>query len=130
MPHSRPETAMLPKSKAVKPIPVPDIDGLAAVLKRKLQGPLIPPKTKIVKHLSPAAPIQWPAIKLDCIIASDKSKVAVFSIGEESFQCELGDEFQSISVKDISAKSVALVFKGQSRTMSLDEATDLPGESQ
>lgn len=132
LPLGSPNPARTRKPSPVEPLPAPTINDLTGVLNRKLQGPLVPLPTKVTERAVPTVSkvVQWPAITLDCIIASKKSKVAVFSIGAESFQCELGDEFQNVSVKDISTKSVDLVFRGQSRTMRIDEASDLSGGSQ
>jgi hypothetical protein len=111
--------------------PIPNIKGIAAVLNKKLQGPLILTVKKPVasSRVKPTRTVQWPPVSLDCIIANNDVKVAAFSSGQETFNCELGDEFRNISVKQITLQSVDLIFAGQTKTFWLNGKIAEKGDS-
>ncbi len=94
---------------------------LGSLLNTKLQTPLVPPKAPVAEVTDKPKLRQrnWPNFELECIIASEAAKVAVFKSGNLSFTCGPGDEFLNVVVEEISPQKVELKFDGRSRTLQI-----------
>ena len=111
------------ESAVRKAIPLPNAANLDQLTLRRLRNDLNPKPKVAVKQKATAA-LQWPTIKLDCILIGSNTRIAVFQANSTVFRVMEGESVSGISVNKINNESVDVSYRGEKRNVRLAKAQE------